>query len=60
MPSARRPKSRIICGVAKGDMKVEKTPIFMLALLVSIGQLTGLFDGQATQRVLESRSAGSL
>ena len=33
MPSARRPKSRIICGVAWGDMNVEKTPIFMLALL---------------------------
>ena len=36
MPSARRPKSRIICGVAWGDMKVEKTPIFMMALLVSL------------------------
>ena len=36
MFSARRPKSRIICGVAWGDMNVEKTPIFMLALLVSI------------------------
>ena len=30
MPSARRPKSRIICGVASGDMKVAKTPIFMM------------------------------
>ncbi len=36
MFSARRPKSRIICGVAWGDMNVEKTPIFMVALLVSI------------------------
>ena len=36
MLSARRPKSRIICGVAWGDMKVEKTPIFMVALLVSM------------------------
>ena len=34
MSSARRPKSRIICGVASGDMNVAKTPIFMLALLV--------------------------
>jgi hypothetical protein len=33
MSSARRPKSRIIPGVASGDMKVEKTPIFMLVLL---------------------------
>ena len=33
MSSARRPKSRIIRGVARGDMNVEKTPIFMLALL---------------------------
>ena len=29
---ARRPKSRIICGVALGDMNVEKTPIFILLL----------------------------
>jgi len=29
--SARLPKSRIICGVARGDMNVENTPIFMLA-----------------------------
>ena len=29
MFSARRPKSRIICGVAWGDMNVEKTPIFI-------------------------------
>ena len=36
MLSARRPKSRIICGVAWGDMKVEKTPIFMVTLLVSL------------------------
>jgi hypothetical protein len=29
MPSARLPKSLIIAGVALGDMKVAKTPIFM-------------------------------
>src|SRR5262245_54728651 len=28
MPSARSPKSLIIAGVALGDMKVAKTPIF--------------------------------
>src|SRR5471030_513352 len=33
MPSARRPNSRIICGVAVGDTNVENTPIFMLAFL---------------------------
>jgi hypothetical protein len=33
MLSARRPKSRIICGVACGDMKVAKTPTFMTFLL---------------------------
>src|SRR3990167_707740 len=39
MPSARRPKSLIICGVAWGDMNVAKTPIFMATLL------EGLFVG---------------
>src|SRR4051812_2997563 len=34
MPSARRPKSRIMAGVAKGDMKVAKTPTFMMLLLL--------------------------
>ena len=29
MPSARLPKSLIIDGVALGDMKVAKTPIFI-------------------------------
>ena len=29
MPSARWPKSRIMAGVAMGDMKVEKMPIFI-------------------------------
>jgi hypothetical protein len=33
MPSARLPKSLIIDGVALGDMKVAKTPIFMRGLL---------------------------
>ena len=33
MSSAHRPKSLIMPGVAKGDMKVEKTPIFMLVFL---------------------------
>ncbi len=37
MFSARRPKSRIICGVAWGDMNVAKTPIFMLAFLIVDG-----------------------
>jgi hypothetical protein len=42
MSSARRPKSRIIWDVAWGDMNVEKTPIFMLALLVSMKRLARL------------------
>ena len=37
MPSARWPKSRIICRVALGDMNVEKTPILMPVLLLSVG-----------------------
>ena len=43
-----RPKSRIICGVAFGDINVEKTPIFMLALLAMVNLLAGLWsDGVA-------------
>ena len=33
MFSARLPKSRIIAGVAWGDMNVAKTPTFMMSLL---------------------------
>src|SRR5262245_45996758 len=38
IPSTRWPKSRIISGVALGDMNVEKTPILMQVLLLSVGR----------------------
>ena len=40
MSSARRPKSRIIFGVVKGDRNVENTPIFICSLFASVGQFS--------------------
>jgi hypothetical protein len=50
MPSTRWPKSRIIRGVALGDMNVEKTPILMPVLLL----LVGLWQDYGVLRVARS------